>query len=109
MKVYKIWDLDAKKYAESFSRNVWQQKPTQAIKHLKQRSAHDYEIHMFQLYKTDKHMNNIIGFHTLEELAAYEKGRDHEQNVIIDFLGKWEGSTNSVMGQILKEFVDKHR
>ena len=48
----------------------------------------------------------ITGFKTPSELAAYEKGREHEQKVIMEWIRKWDGSTNSEMGSLLKEKLE---
>ena len=48
-----------------------------------------------------KDFKEVTGFNTPEELSAYEKGREHEGRVIVDWIKKWNGKTNSVMGQIL--------
>ena len=45
----------------------------------------------------------ITGFKTREELGAYERGRRDEETVIIAFIKAWTGSTNSELGQILKD------
>jgi len=45
----------------------------------------------------------VTGFDTPSELAAYEKGRSDEQKVIIEWIGKWGGKSNSQMGQLLNK------
>ena len=45
----------------------------------------------------------ITGFDTPEEYAAYEKGRSDEQLVTTNWVQKWDGSTNSVMGAIITD------
>lgn len=54
---------------------------------------------------------DITGFDTPEEFFAYESGRIHKEKMIIDFIKKWNGNTNSELGFILnkkfKEVKDK--
>lgn len=62
-------------------------------------------------YKRDKLSANLkkrnanIKKHTdhnsLEEWNAYDKGRADEETVITEWIEKWDGKTNSGMGQIL--------
>ena len=39
----------------------------------------------------------------VKELAAYEKGRLHEETVLLKWIKDWDGSTNSAMGELLKD------
>lgn len=50
----------------------------------------------------------ITGWDTPEERAAYDKGREDEEKVIIKFITKWDGKTNSGMGELLKVVCDFH-
>ena len=50
-----------------------------------------------------KDFKQITGFDTPAELTAYEKGRTHEQITIYNWIEKWDGSTNSGMGDLLME------
>lgn len=43
----------------------------------------------------------ITGFDTPQELSAYEQGRIHEAKTIIEWIGKWNGATTSVLGEAL--------
>jgi hypothetical protein len=40
----------------------------------------------------------ITGWPTPEEYLAYEEGRRDEQEVMMDFIKKWDGYTNSSFG-----------
>ena len=50
-----------------------------------------------------KDYKEITGFETPSELAAYEKGREHEQKTIVKFIENWNGETNSGLGQLLAD------
>jgi hypothetical protein len=43
----------------------------------------------------------MTGFKTKEELEAYDRGRIEEERMILEWITKWEGSTNSRMGELL--------
>lgn len=43
------------------------------------------------------------GFYTHAELDAYEKGREHEESVILKWIGDWDFSANSVIGSLLMD------
>ena len=45
----------------------------------------------------------VTGFNNPAELAAYEKGRLHEETVLLKWIKDWDGSTNSAMGELLKD------
>lgn len=45
----------------------------------------------------------ITGHNSPKEYAAYEKGREDEQEVIMKWIEEWNGSSNSVMGALLKK------
>ncbi len=47
----------------------------------------------------------VWGFDSPKELAAYEKGREHESATTLKWISDWDGGTNSGMGQIL---IDKY-
>src|SRR6185312_3283038 len=49
----------------------------------------------------------ITGHDSPKEMAAYEKGREDEQEVIMQWIEKWDGSGNSVMGALLKKVFEK--
>ena len=53
----------------------------------------------------------ITGFDTPAEYSAYCLGRHDEEMTIVEWIRKWDGSTNSQLGQILfskmKEVKDK--
>lgn len=51
----------------------------------------------------------ITGFNTPAEYSAYELGRQHEQNVIADWIIKWDGNENSAMGKILRGVINKFK
>ena len=48
-------------------------------------------------------MKEITGFDTIQEHQAYDKGREHEQIVLKAFIKRWDGSTNSELGQLLSD------
>ena len=49
----------------------------------------------------------ITGYNNPEEHAAYDKGREDEESVIVAWIKKWDGSTNSAMGELLdKKFKE---
>jgi hypothetical protein len=50
-----------------------------------------------------KDYKEITGFETPSELAAYEKGREHEEKTIVKFIENWNGETNSHLGQLLAD------
>jgi len=52
-----------------------------------------------------KGYKEITGFETPSELAAYEKGREHEEKTIVKFIQDWKGETNSGLGQLLADKV----
>jgi hypothetical protein len=57
-------------------------------------------------YQVDPEFEKHTGFLTHEEFAAYEKGREDEEKTITDWIEKWDGSTNSAMGDLLiKKFT----
>lgn len=45
----------------------------------------------------------ITGFDTPAERKAYEEGREDEAKVIFDFIRKWDGKTNSGLGEMLDD------
>lgn len=49
----------------------------------------------------------ITGWRTHEEMSAYEKGREHEEMSMFKFVKNWNGSTNSVFGQLLAEKMEQ--
>jgi len=51
----------------------------------------------------------ITGFDTPSELAAYEKGREHEEVVILRFIEGWDGQTNSTLGGLLAKKLGDYR
>jgi len=54
-----------------------------------------------------KDFQKVTGFNSHEEMSAYENGRQDEESVICDWIKKWDGSTNSVLGEILKnKFIE---
>ena len=50
-----------------------------------------------------KDYKEITGFDTPNELAAYEEGREHEQETIFKFIENWNGETNSRFGSLLSK------
>ena len=46
-----------------------------------------------------------MNFETPAELEAYEKGREHEEKTIVNFIQNWNGETNSVIGKLLADKV----
>lgn len=50
---------------------------------------------------TSEEHKKITGFNTPEESIAYDKGREDEETVLINWIINWDGSTNSRLGQIL--------
>lgn len=55
----------------------------------------------FKPYIKNDQCNEVTGFDTYIEWSAYEKGRKHEQSTISKWIEKWDGSTNSAMGDLL--------
>lgn len=51
--------------------------------------------------ETPSDYKEITGFDTIAEHAAYNKGREHEQMATLNFIEKWDGSTNSALGELL--------
>lgn len=51
----------------------------------------------------------VTGHDSPKEMMAYEKGREDEQQVIIEWIEKWDGSSNSVMGALLKKKFDERK
>jgi hypothetical protein len=49
----------------------------------------------------------ITGFNTPVEMSAYEKGRQHEEQAMMDWIEKWEGSVNSGLGELLRKKVEQ--
>lgn len=47
----------------------------------------------------------ITGFDTPAEFEAYEKGREHEEAVLLKFIENWKGETNSLLGGLLARKV----
>lgn len=45
----------------------------------------------------------ITGWDTPAEMEAYEKGREHEEELMIRFIQAWDGETNSGFGRILAD------
>lgn len=45
----------------------------------------------------------MTGWDTPAEMAAYEKGREHEEELMIRFIAAWDGETNSGFGRILAD------
>lgn len=43
----------------------------------------------------------ICGFETMEEFAAYNKGKDNMEQIIWAYIENWEGQTNIRMGDLL--------
>jgi len=73
-------------------------------------------VHIGCYYKANNEMEDIhadfkqvTGHDSPKEMAAYEKGREDEQQVIIEWIEKWDGSGNSVMGTTLKKVFEKLR
>jgi hypothetical protein len=69
---------------------------------MKTEKFEDYKPHYYQLSK--QHFD-ITGFRTLAEMAAYEKGQEHREAVLIGFMKEWDCSTNSVFGKMLHDFI----
>lgn len=71
----------------------------------------DTVIHLLQEYASivnenkdiDEECLKITGHNSPKEYAAYEKGREDEQEVIMKWIEEWNGSSNSVMGALLKK------
>lgn len=53
--------------------------------------------------KGTKIFKQVTGHDSPKEMMAYEKGREDEQQVIIEWIEKWDVSNNSVMGALLKK------
>ena len=49
----------------------------------------------------------VTGHDSPKEMMAYEKGREDEQKVCADWIEKWDGKSNSVMGALLKKKFDE--
>ena len=49
----------------------------------------------------------ITGWPTPEEYLAYEEGRRDEQKVMMDFIRKWDGHTNSAFGHLMNEKLNE--
>jgi NTP pyrophosphatase (non-canonical NTP hydrolase) len=49
----------------------------------------------------------ITGHKTPEEMAAYEKGREHEEAVFMKFIKEWDGKTNSHFGQAMYDTFER--
>lgn len=43
----------------------------------------------------------ITGHNTITESEKYDKGRDDEQEVVMEWIKNWDGSTNSALGTLL--------
>lgn len=54
-----------------------------------------------------KDYKEVTGFNNPNELAAYEKGRSDEQTVMANFVIKYDGHTNSAMGGLLMNMVER--
>ena len=46
-------------------------------------------------------MDNPHGFKIDEEWLAYEKGKQDEETLFLRFISKWNGETNSRVGELL--------
>ena len=44
---------------------------------------------------------SVTGFNTPEEWNAYEKGKEDEEKIIIEWIKKWRGGINSSLGVLL--------
>lgn len=66
----------------------------------KSKSAQKFHDKWFKLPKDYK---DITGVNNPDELQCYERGRELQEKVMIKFIEKWDGSTNSEMGQILSD------
>jgi hypothetical protein len=51
----------------------------------------------------------VTGHNSPKEMIAYEKGREDEQKVISEWIEQWDGSSNSVMGALLKKKFDEKK
>lgn len=45
----------------------------------------------------------------IKEMQAYEKGKMEEAESIIKFIKKWNGSTNSVLGDLLMKKFEQYK
>ncbi len=61
----------------------------------------------FGTINEDSQHKQITGWNTMEEYMAYDKGREDEHKVLCKWIEKWDGKTNSVMGQLLHDKMDE--
>ncbi len=54
-----------------------------------------------ELEDKDADIKKNTGYNSKQEWEAYDKGRFDEENVLTDWIKRWDGKTNSGMGQIL--------
>lgn len=49
----------------------------------------------------------MTGHKTPELMTAYEQGRANEAEVVLDFVDKWNGTTNSVIGEAINKAITR--
>ncbi len=60
-----------------------------------------FTIKELQRFLPDAKHKSITGWNSQAEYEAYDKGRADEEDVLIAFIEKWTGSTNSALGSLL--------
>lgn len=48
-------------------------------------------------------VKRVTGFNSVEEWRSYNQGRLDEEKTIIDWIKKWTGLSNSVLGEVLSQ------
>ncbi len=55
----------------------------------------------------DAECKKITGHNNQQERMAYDNGYSDHEKLMLDFIGKWDGSTNSILGMALSKVADK--
>jgi hypothetical protein len=58
------------------------------------------------LFPESEH-EKMTGHKTAELQAAYDRGYEANEKVIMDWIAKWDGSTNSAMGELLNKKMNE--
>ncbi len=85
--------------------DYWKDKNTEKEVFLSECERMNIEWIEYSSESIHEDFKEITGFDSPKELAAYERGREHESATTLKWIEGWDGATNSGMGQIL---IDKY-
>ena len=66
---------------------------------------------MRDIYKIDPELEKHTGYKTIAEWSTFEAGYEGHEKIMMEWIEKWQGETNSALGSLLyvkfQELKDK--